>query len=493
MESAEYKKQYDEYLARAEKALSQACERYLPEGSDVCRAARYSLLGGGKRIRAVLVLAVCDMLHGNAEAAEQFAAAVEMLHCYSLIHDDLPCMDNDDMRRGKPSCHKAFGESTAMLAGDVLLTESFEAVAGAPAPASVCVHAAQALGAGAGSRGMVYGQELDLKYEALAASEEQLRLIHRHKTGALINAAIQMGGAAAQADEVQRKALEAYAYGIGLVFQVVDDVLDVTGTAEQLGKPIGSDSENGKTTFATLFGVDGAMQLAEKLNDETCTALRDAFGEKSAFLEQLARTLLNRRSSAAFCAEIVSEITQDYLPQMRCFLRRWLRDCDKIQEGEHTMQFIKELFSVNEILTVSIVGWFVAQVLKTIINFILLGKLQLERMWGDGGMPSAHSATVCAMVIAAARSEGVSSAIFAVASVVAIITMHDAMGVRHETGEQAKVLNQMIEEWIDISEKNSPFLQNMHLKEMVGHTPLQVMAGMVVGIVVGCLYPMHLV
>lgn len=124
MESAEYKKQYDEYLARAEKALNQACERYLPEGSDVCRAARYSLLGGGKRIRAVLVLAVCDMLHGNAEAAEQFAAAVEMLHCYSLIHDDLPCMDNDDMRRGKPSCHKAFGESTAMLAGDVLLTEA---------------------------------------------------------------------------------------------------------------------------------------------------------------------------------------------------------------------------------------------------------------------------------------------------------------------------------------------------------------------------------
>ena len=143
---------------------------------------------------------------------------------------------------------------------------------------------------------MVYGQELDLKYEALAAAEEQLRLIHRHKTGALINAAIQMGGAAAQADEVQRKALEAYAYGIGLVFQVVDDVLDVIGTAEQLGKPIGSDSENGKTTFVTLFGVDGAMQLAEKLNDETCTALRDAFGEKSAFLEQLARTLLNRRS-----------------------------------------------------------------------------------------------------------------------------------------------------------------------------------------------------
>ena len=156
------------------------------------------------------------------------------------------------------------------------------------------------------------------------------------------------------------------------------------------------------------------------------------------------------------------------------------------------MQLIKELFSANEILTVSLLGWFVAQVLKTIINFILLGKFQLERMWGDGGMPSAHSATVCAMVIATARSVGFSSPIFAVASVVAIITMHDAMGVRHETGEQAKVLNKMLEQWIEVTEKNNPFLQNMHLKEMVGHTPLQVMAGFALGILVGFLYPMGL-
>ena len=157
------------------------------------------------------------------------------------------------------------------------------------------------------------------------------------------------------------------------------------------------------------------------------------------------------------------------------------------------MQLIRELLSVNEILTVSLLGWFTAQVLKTIINFILLGKFQLERMWGDGGMPSAHSATVCAMVIATARSEGIVSPIFAIASVLAIITMHDAMGVRYETGEQAKVLNQMIEQWIDVSEKNAPLLQNLHLKEMVGHTPLQVVAGVVVGVVVGFLYPMSLV
>lgn len=156
------------------------------------------------------------------------------------------------------------------------------------------------------------------------------------------------------------------------------------------------------------------------------------------------------------------------------------------------MQLIRDVLNLNPILTVALLAWFVAQVLKTLINFILLGKFQLERMWGDGGMPSAHSATVCAMVIATARSEGLSSAIFAVAAVVAIITMHDAMGVRRETGEQAKVLNKMIEQWIDVTEKNAPFLQNMHLKEMVGHTPLQVLAGFVVGCVVGALYPIAL-
>lgn len=156
------------------------------------------------------------------------------------------------------------------------------------------------------------------------------------------------------------------------------------------------------------------------------------------------------------------------------------------------MQFIHSVLTFNEILTVSLLSWFVAQVLKTIINFVLLGRFQLERMWGDGGMPSAHSATVTAMVIATARSEGIHSAIFAVAAVVAIITMHDAMGVRRETGEQAKVLNKMLEQWIEVTEKNNPFLQSIHLKEMVGHTPLQVMAGFALGILVGFLYPMGL-
>ena len=201
-----YHEQYDAYLARAKRALEDACRRYLPAESQVCQAARYSLMGGGKRVRAVLVLSVCDMLGGDDAAAESFAAAVEMLHCYSLIHDDLPCMDDDDLRRGRPSCHKAFGEAAALLAGDVLLTEAFEAVTNAPAPPEVCLQAARALSQGAGSRGMVYGQELDLKYEVLDPTESQLMLIHHNKTGALINAAVQMGGAAAGATEAQREA-----------------------------------------------------------------------------------------------------------------------------------------------------------------------------------------------------------------------------------------------------------------------------------------------
>ena len=292
----DYKVQYQEYLNRATGALEKACDQFLPEDSEVCRAARYSLLGGGKRIRAVLVLSVCDMLGGDMQTAESFAAAVEMLHCYSLIHDDLPCMDNDDLRRGRPSCHKAFGEATAMLAGDVLLTEAFEVIANAPGSPQACVTAARALGAGAGSHGMVYGQELDLKYEALAATEEQLRRIHRNKTGALINAAVQMGAAAAGATSQQCAALAEYAYGLGLVFQIVDDVLDVTSTPEQLGKPIGSDSENGKTTFVTLYGTQGAMELAQNLNDQTCTGLQEHFGEKASFLRQLAQQLLVRKN-----------------------------------------------------------------------------------------------------------------------------------------------------------------------------------------------------
>ena len=288
----------DEYISMINNSLM----AYLssePSGAGEAKmleAMRYSVENGGKRIRPMLTLEFCRMCGGSVEAALPLACAIEFIHTYSLIHDDLPCMDNDDLRRGRPSCHKAFSESTAMLAGDVLLTEAFEVIANAPAAPQICVAAARALGAGAGSRGMVYGQELDLKYEALAATEEQLRLIHRNKTGALINAAVQMGAAAAGAAPQQCEILASYAYGLGLVFQIVDDVLDVTSTPEQLGKPIGSDSENGKTTFVTLYGVDGAMALAQKLNEQICSDLQQHFGAKAAFLQQLAQQLLVRKN-----------------------------------------------------------------------------------------------------------------------------------------------------------------------------------------------------
>lgn len=278
-----------------EEALKALCDRYLPETSEVCRAARYSLLSGGKRVRGVLVLAACDLLGGKPREAAPLAAAIEMLHCYSLIHDDLPCMDNDDFRRGKPSCHKAFGEATALLAGDALLTTAFEAISDAPLPAAACVKAAKSLAEAAGGRGMVLGQELDLRLEQdPCATEEDLRAVHRGKTGALINAAVQMGASSAGAAEADHERLARYAYDLGLVFQIVDDVLDVTSTQQTLGKPTGSDAANGKTTFATLFGPERAMEMAAEITGRACSELEEAYGLRAEFLCGFARALLRR-------------------------------------------------------------------------------------------------------------------------------------------------------------------------------------------------------
>ena len=294
MESAEYKKQYDEYLARAEKALSQACERYLPEESDVCRAARYSLLGGGKRIRAVLVLAVCDMLHGNAEAAEQFAAAVEMLHCYSLIHDDLPCMDNDDMRRGKPSSHIKFGEANALLAGDSLLTFAFQTAGEAKdIPADAVAKAVSLLARAAGCAGMIAGQVQDLENENKTVSVDDLRSVDVLKTGELIRCACQLGCIAAGADDKKLEAARVYAENLGIAFQIVDDILDVTSDEATLGKPIGSDAENCKNTYVSLLGLEKAQKIAAELTDKAIDALK-VFGDEAEFLISLSKKLLSR-------------------------------------------------------------------------------------------------------------------------------------------------------------------------------------------------------
>lgn len=262
----------------------------------VVDAMRHSLLDAGKRLRAAMVLEFGRLTHASREGAMALACAIEMIHAYSLIHDDLPCMDNDDYRRGKPSCHKAFGEATALLAGDLLLTEAFEVIAAASVSETARVRASAALAHGAGSAGMVLGQELDLRYESQPVGEETLRLVHRNKTGALINAAMQMGAAAAEGGEEDCRRLEQFAYDLGLVFQIVDDVLDVTSTSEELGKPVGSDAENNKTTFATLYGPEGAMELAQKINAEACGRLSRAYGERSEFLTALAENLLCRRT-----------------------------------------------------------------------------------------------------------------------------------------------------------------------------------------------------
>lgn len=293
MDNDTYKAQYASYVSLTEDRLHILCDRFLPEQAEISRAAKYSLLGGGKRVRAILVLASCKLAGGDISAAADYAAALEMLHCYSLIHDDLPCMDNDDFRRGRPSCHRQYSESTALLAADALVTAAFEVIANAPLSAESRVQAAATLARGAGARGMLYGQELDKYYEHNRASAEQLLSLHRHKTGALILAGVQLGCAAAGALAEVRAPLETYAEEIGLVFQIVDDILDVTSSTETLGKPVGSDAENDKTTFVTLYGLDGAQKMAKQHNEAALAALAP-LGEKADFLRCLAQSLLVR-------------------------------------------------------------------------------------------------------------------------------------------------------------------------------------------------------
>ena len=249
-----------------------------------------------KRVRAVLTLAACQLAGADAADALDYACALEMLHCYSLIHDDMPCMDNDDFRRGRPSCHKQFGEATAMLAADALVTAAFEVLAHAKCSAESRIEAVQLLAKGGGDRGMLYGQELDKHFETVRAGEAELLNLHAHKTGALIIAAVELGCAAAgvRPDTDTRKALVRYAAELGLVFQIVDDILDVTSTTEELGKPVGSDADNDKTTFITLYGLQGAHEEAERHNAAALAAL-DALGPGADFLRLMAAELLERK------------------------------------------------------------------------------------------------------------------------------------------------------------------------------------------------------
>ncbi|HIY81998.1 MAG TPA: polyprenyl synthetase family protein [Firmicutes bacterium] len=261
------------YIEMVEKALDRYVSTQRCNNDHVLEAMRYSVLGGGKRIRALLVLNFNRILGGAANDAMEFAAAIEVMHAYSLIHDDLPCMDDDDLRRGKPSCHVAFGEAIALLAGDALQTLAFETLARNTSlePAQV-LQAVRELAAAAGSRGMVGGQTVDI--EGTAQTVEQLTGMCMMKTGALIKCAVRLGCLSVGADEASMAQADIYADAIGLAFQIRDDILDVIGSTEELGKPVGSDAEQQKATFATVLGTERAQSLAEKLTRTALDALK---------------------------------------------------------------------------------------------------------------------------------------------------------------------------------------------------------------------------
>ena len=261
------------YIEMVEKALDRYVSTQRCNNDHVLEAMRYSVGGGGKRIRALLVLNFNRILGGAANDAMEFAAAIEMMHAYSLIHDDLPCMDDDDLRRGKPSCHVAFGEAIALLAGDALQTLAFETLARNTSlePAQV-LQAVRELAAAAGSRGMVGGQTVDI--EGTAQTVEQLTGMCMMKTGALIECAVRLGCLSVGADEASMAQADIYADAIGLAFQIRDDILDVIGSTEELGKPVGSDAEQQKATFATVLGTERAQSLAEKLTRTALDALK---------------------------------------------------------------------------------------------------------------------------------------------------------------------------------------------------------------------------
>lgn len=285
-------KMKNEWLEQIESALKEAAAVPDMPYKQTAEAMAYSLEAGGKRLRPMLALEFCRLAGGESEKAMPFACAVEMIHTYSLIHDDLPCMDNDDMRRGKPSCHKAFGEATALLAGDALLTKAFEMLSKAELPPERIVKAAAILSRCAGIDGMIGGQAVDLLNEAQAPDFDILELTCRLKTAALLQAACLLGTAAAGNDQMTDKARE-YGLNLGLAFQIVDDILDVTGDSALLGKPVGSDAENGKTTFVTLCGLEKARELAEKYSRGAVEVLAQIPGSED--LSRLTEQLLLRK------------------------------------------------------------------------------------------------------------------------------------------------------------------------------------------------------
>jgi farnesyl diphosphate synthase len=282
---------------RAQRVES-ALERALPAAEEtpmpLHAAMRYSALGSGKRVRALLAYASGELAQADAAVVDHASVAVELIHAYSLIHDDLPCMDDDVLRRGKPTCHVAHGEAMALLAGDALQTLAFEVLAEAALPRAQAQIAT--LAKAAGSRGMAGGQALDLAHVGDALSLVELERMHALKTGALIQAAVRLGaGCGRTLARTESEALDRYASAVGLAFQVVDDVLDVEGTAQSLGKTAGKDAKQGKPTYVSLLGLDAAKERVAGLRDEAHTSLV-VFGTRARRLKELADWIALRKS-----------------------------------------------------------------------------------------------------------------------------------------------------------------------------------------------------
>ncbi|HEV2398833.1 MAG TPA: farnesyl diphosphate synthase [Candidatus Sulfotelmatobacter sp.] len=263
---------------------------------SIHKAMRHSVFAGGKRLRPILCMEAGRMMSGSLPGGiEELGAALEMLHTYSLIHDDLPALDNDDLRRGRPTCHKAFGEAIAILAGDALQTQAYEVLARLKCPAEARVRIIEEIARGTGTvDGMIGGQVVDLEAEHTKPTAEMLEYIHRSKTAALITASLVSGGLYAGAKDGEGEKLRAFGLAIGLAFQIVDDVLDVTQTSEQLGKTAGKDTASEKATYPALFGIEASIRKADALVNDGFSELQ-AFGERAELLKEIARYLVERK------------------------------------------------------------------------------------------------------------------------------------------------------------------------------------------------------
>lgn len=289
------KQEWQERVAIIEEALIQHLDEAHALDKKLTEAMKYSLTAGGKRLRPILLMASADAVGGRGLDYLPVACGIEMIHTYSLIHDDLPAMDNDDYRRGKLTNHKVYGEDIAILAGDGLLTQAFEVMLRQEGVApDVLVRVIREMSIAAGPNGMVGGQAMDQQAEGKQIPMEQLRKLHMGKTGALFKAAIRCGAILAGATEEQLEKLTTYAESFGLTFQITDDILDVIGDEAEIGKPVGSDERNNKSTYVTLTSLEKAQQLAKEAVDEGVAAV-EGFGEEAIFLQDLLKSMLGRK------------------------------------------------------------------------------------------------------------------------------------------------------------------------------------------------------